>query len=85
MKEKVDEMVVLFLNSIGEHIGGFIGKFLKELLITVIEISGDVCLIVGLIALILYIFGYKKGNHIPLLSWGISILIKIIGEVILSV
>ena len=85
MKEKVDELVVLFLNSIGERIGGFIGKFLKELLVIVIELSGDVCLIVGLIALILYIFGYKKGKHLPLLSWGISILIKIIGEVILSV
>ena len=85
MKEKIDEIVVLFFNSIGEHIGGFIGKFLKELLITVIEISSDVCLIVGLIAIILYIFGYKKGKHIPLLSWGISILIKIIGTVILSV
>lgn len=85
MKEKIDEIVVHFFNSIGEHLGEFIGKFLKELLITVIEVSSDVCLIVGLIALILYIFGYKKGKHIPLLSWGINILIKIIGTVVLSV
>ena len=85
MKEKVDEMVVYFLNSLGSHLGEFFGKFFKDLLVIVIEVSGDVCLIVGLIAIILYIFGHRKSKQIPLLSWCISILIKIIGMVILSV
>lgn len=60
-------------------------EFLTELITTITELSSDVCLIVGLVAAILFIFGWKKGKDVPILAWAIHLIIQIIGKVILGV
>lgn len=42
-----------------------------------------ICLLGGMIGLILYIFGYKKGKNYPLISIAMYLIINIIGKVIL--
>ena len=59
-------------------------NFILELLNITIEISSSVCLICGLVGAILYIFGWEKGKKAPLLFWGINMLIKIIGGVLVG-
>ena len=43
------------------------------------------CLIGGLVGLILYIFGYKKGKNYPLVSIALYLIINIIGRGLLNV
>lgn len=62
-------------------INNYITKILNEMLF----ISNDVCIIVGLIGFLLYIFGLRKSKNVPLLAWIISIIINIIGRVLLGV
>ena len=59
-------------------------NFILELLNISLEISSDICLVAGLIGAILYIFGWEKGKKAPLLFWGINMLIKIIGGVLIG-
>ena len=68
-----------------KHLEKSIGNFMLELLNTTIEISGSVCLIGGLVGAILYIFGYEKGKKAPLLFWGIHLLIRLIGGVLVGI
>ena len=58
--------------------------FILELLNISLEISASVCLIGGLVGAILYIFGWEKGKKAPLLFWGIHMLIKIIGGILIG-
>ena len=58
--------------------------FILELLNIASELSSSVCLIAGLVGAILYIFGWEKGKKAPLLFWGIHLLIKIIGGVLIG-
>ena len=58
--------------------------FILELLNIASELSSSVCLIGGLVGVILYIFGWEKGKKAPLLFWGIHLLIKIIGGVLIG-
>lgn len=44
-----------------------------------------ICLIGGLIGLILYIFGYRKGKNYPLISIAMYLIINIIGRALLNV
>lgn len=66
----------------------FANKF-NDFLIGLVEglmnISTELCLIVGLVAAILYIFGWNGGKKIPFIAWGVHLLIRIIGGVILGV
>ena len=59
-------------------------NFILELLNISLEISASVCLIGGLVGAILYIFGWEKGKKAPLLFWGIHMLIKIIGGILIG-
>lgn len=43
------------------------------------------CLIGGLVGLILYIFGYKKGKNYPLISIALYLIINIVGRGLLNV
>ena len=67
-----------------KHLEISIGNFMLELLNTTIALSASVCLIAGLVGAILYIFGWEKGKKAPLLFWGIHLLIKIIGGVLIG-
>ena len=67
-----------------KHLEKGISNFILDLLNTVIELSSSVCLIAGLVGAILYIFGWEKGKKAPLLFWGIHLLIKIIGGVLIG-
>lgn len=58
--------------------------FILELLNISLEISASVCLIGGLVGAILCIFGWEKGKKAPLLFWGIHMLIKIIGGILIG-
>lgn len=44
-----------------------------------------ICLIGGMIGLILYIFGYRKGKNYPLISIAMYLIINIIGRALLNV
>lgn len=62
-----------------------IHEILVELFEDVIFSSYYICLIGGMIGLILYIFGYKKGKNYPLISIAIYMIINILGRVLLGV
>lgn len=72
-------------NALMNSIANNISQFFSDSLEIIIAVSDDVCIIVGIIAFIFYIFGYKKGGNLPLLAWITSIIIKIIGAVMLGV
>lgn len=67
-----------------KHLGKSISNFMLELLNITIELSGSVCLVAGLVGAILYIFGWEKGKKAPLLFWGIHMLIRLIGGVLIG-
>lgn len=64
---------------------GMIVEWLKEIGKDIILSSYWICLIGGLIGLLLYIFGSKKGKDAAMLSPVIYIIIRILGAVILGV
>lgn len=72
-------------NSFVDSINSRIGEIIHDLMVEFMSISTDICIIVGLIAFILYLCGWKKGKNVPVLAWVISIIIKIIGTVMLGV
>ena len=47
-------------------------------------LSKDVCIIAGIIGAILFIFGWKKCKNVPLISYGIYLIIQIVGGVLLG-
>lgn len=56
--------------------------FLIEAGKTLVLSSYWICLIAGMVGLILYIFGYKKGKNYPMISLALYLIINIIGSVI---
>lgn len=60
-------------------------EMLSELLKDVIVSSQYICIIGGLIGLILYLFGLKKGKTVASISPVIYIIIRILGSVMLGV
>lgn len=59
-------------------------KFLKgagsigdAILLNIDKYSFNVCLLVGLVALILYVFGYEKGKRVATISPAMYIIIQI--------
>ena len=61
-----------------------IDKILISLLDGLVTSSYWICLILGLIGMLLYIFGYEKGRNYPFISIGLYFIINIIGSVILN-
>lgn len=64
-----------------------IKKSIANTIMSVLEafllMSGDVCLIVGLIGMILYMYGSKRFKNAAMLAWIINLIIQIVGGVIL--
>lgn len=59
-------------------------KFLKGagsigdgILLNIDKYSFNVCLLVGLVALILYVFGYEKGKRVATISPAVYVIIQI--------
>lgn len=44
-----------------------------------------ICVIGGMVGIVLYVFGYKKGKNYPLISVAVYLIINILGRVLLSV
>lgn len=65
--------------------GEMIGKWLRKIGKNVVLSSYWICVIGGLIGLILYVFGSKKGKDAAMLSPVIYLIIRILGSVILGV
>lgn len=66
------------------NLSQWIGNMLKELLQNSMLLSKDVCIIAGIIGAILFIFGWKKCKNVPLISYGIYLIIQIVGGVLLG-
>lgn len=79
------EWATNFGSSLIDSMNTRLGEIIHELIVDFMSISTDICIIVGLVACILYIFGWKKGKSVPLIAWAVSIIIKIIGTVMLGV
>lgn len=52
-----------------------------KVIITIDSLSFEACLLVGLVALILSIFGYSKGKKIALISPAVYVILQIFLEV----
>ncbi len=74
-----------FFGWIEDWIHGWFEKTMHTTLQTISDVSFNACLLVGLIAFILYIFGWEKGKKIAIISPVIYILIKIVGELVFGV
>ena len=68
-----------------EGIQSKIMQLITELIKNIVVSSYWVCLIAGLIGIILFLFGYKKGKNIAMIMPGVYLIIKILGSVILGV
>ena len=66
------------------NLSQWIGNMLKELLQNSMLLSKDVWIIAGIIGAILFIFGWKKCKNVPLISYGIYLIIQIVGGVLLG-
>lgn len=71
------------LNKLFESLNPW--EIIAEWLKDIVLISYWGCLIGGLIGIILYVFGYKKGKSYPMVSIGMYLIIRILGAVILGV
>lgn len=63
----------------------YISECLVRLGEEIVLSSYYVCLICGLIGIILFLFGYKKGKNIATVMPGVYLIIRILGSVILGV
>lgn len=63
-------------------LNAFLGKFTVECLETLSIVSYDWLVVAGLIALVLYIFGWEKGKKVGLMCPAIYIILQIIVKVL---
>lgn len=87
LKELLSETVSLpgnWAESIGKMFANFVDEIIRIILTTIIDVSWQVTLIIGLCAAILFIFGYKKAKTAIVLSPVVHIMIQIIGGAILG-
>ena len=63
-------------------INDFLCRFGSECLETLAIVSYDWLVVAGLIALVLYVFGWKKGKDIGLMMPALYIIIQILSKVI---
>lgn len=85
----MDKLNMLNPFNLGELIVEGIQSKSKEMFIELInsflDVSYEVCLIVGLIGAILYLFGCQKTKSVPILAPVIYLIIKILSSVLLGV
>lgn len=62
----------------------YIEEWLLQVGKDIVLSSYYICLIAGLIGLILFIFGYKKGKNLAMVTPAIYLIIRILGAVILG-
>ena len=60
----------------------FLWKFTSECLETLAIVSYDLLVVVGLIALVMYLFGWEKGKNWSMMCPAIYIILQIIVKVI---
>lgn len=63
-------------------INAFLGQFTTECLETLSIVSYDFLIVAGLIALVMYLFGWEKGKNWSMMCPAIYILLQIIVKVI---
>lgn len=56
-------------------------KMFDGIILSIDKCSFEICLLVGLVAAILYVFGYKKGLRIATITPGIYVILQIFLEV----
>ena len=64
-----------------KHITGIITDWGDQIILLINEFSFNACLLIGLVALVLSIFGYDKGKKISLISPAVYIILQIFLEV----
>lgn len=64
-----------------KHITGIITDWGDKIILLINEYSFNACLLIGLVALVLSIFGYDKGKKISLISPAVYIILQIFLEV----
>lgn len=81
-----------FFTRIGEilsnpsgELGKFLTKFFTECLGTISIVSLDILVVVGLISLILYVFGWEKGKSVGFMCPAIYMILQIVAKVICHV
>lgn len=63
----------------------FLWKFTSECLETLAIVSYDLLVVVGLIALVLSVFGWKKGKEIGFMCPAIYVILQILSKVLYHV
>ncbi|SCH33770.1 Uncharacterised protein [uncultured Clostridium sp.] len=63
----------------------YIEKWLIGIGNEIIISSYYICIIVGLIGIILFLFGWKKGKNLAMVMPGVYLIIKILGGAILGI
>ncbi len=76
MEEKLNQVINILDNFL--HPIEFIKETGYELLVAIQNLSFDICLITGFIALLLYVFGYKKGKRWAFMIPCIYIILNIV-------
>ena len=56
-------------------------KMFDSIILSIDTCSFEICLLVGLVASILYVFGYKKGLRIATIAPGVYVILQIFLEV----
>lgn len=71
-------------NNPGAALGNFLWNFFKECLETLDIVSADILVVAGLIALVMYVFGWKKGKNIGFMCPAIYVIIHILSKCIIK-
>lgn len=86
------ESINQFFTRIGEilsnpsgELGKFLSKFFTECLETISIVSLDILVIVGLISLIFYVFGWEKGKSIGFMCPAIYMILQLVANVVCHV
>ena len=66
-------------------INAFLGQFTAECLETLAIVSYDLLVVIGLIALVLSVFGWKKGKEIGFMCPAIYVILQILSKVLYHV
>lgn len=72
------------MNHPGANLVNFLGGFFKECLEAFSIASFDILLVVGFFALVMYVFGWKKGKNIGFMCPAIYIIIQILTSVLVK-
>ena len=65
-------------------LNAFLGQFAAECLETISIVSYDFLVVAGLIALVMYVFGWEKGKNWSMMCPAIYIIINILSKVLMG-